>query len=550
MTDSSRPARTYCRSDVSDLLSRIEADATVVFEDASLTLLRTVRQNGPTEFERIRTIFKQAGGRVGALDKALNKLSESRERAASSQADALLKCASDADLFHAPNGVSYADIIENGRRQTHAVRSELLQQWLVRGYYKNTGRAPSSEAINSVLGILEARARFDGEERPVFIRVGRSDDCVYVDIGDPSWQAIEIDQCGWRIIEAPPVRFVRPRGFRSLPFPLKGKTIDCLRPHLNLAADDDFVLAVAWLLVCFRAEGPYPLLALNGEQGSGKSSLARRLIELVDPRKPALRSLPREERDLAIAAANSHVLAFDNISYLPASTSDALCRLATGAGFATRKLHRDSDEVLFDAARPVILNGIETFVTRPDLADRCLHLSLKPIEVRQTEAALSGRFEEGYPYILGALLDGVVAGLGHHPAVTLEGLPRMADFAQWAAACETAYWQEGTFLDAYRRNEDEMVRDLLDADVVGAAICGLMEAENSWTGTATELVQKLHSLQAERLGWAASLPSSPRALSASMTRIAPVLRKMGIVIQRSRVGRRRERRIEIRKLTF
>ena len=51
-----------------------------------------------------------------------------------------------------------------------------------------------------------------------------------------------------------------------------------------------------------------------------------------------------------------HVLAFDNLSGLPAWISDTLCRLATGGGFAVRQLYSDQDEVLFDAMRQVILN--------------------------------------------------------------------------------------------------------------------------------------------------------------------------------------------------
>ena len=53
--------------------------------------------------------------------------------------------------------------------------------------------------------------------------------------------------------------------------------------------------------------------------------------------------------------------------------------LATGGGFAVRQLYTDQDEVLFEAARPVILNGIEDIVERPDLADRAVFLTLEPI---------------------------------------------------------------------------------------------------------------------------------------------------------------------------
>jgi hypothetical protein len=91
---------------------------------------------------------------------------------------------------------------------------------------------------------------------------------------------------------------------------------------------------------------------------------------LVDPNSAPLRSEPRDARDLIIAANNSWVLAFDNLSHLPAWLSDALCRLATGGGFSTRELYTDSEEVLFDAVRTVILNGIEELAMRGDLLDR------------------------------------------------------------------------------------------------------------------------------------------------------------------------------------
>ena len=104
--------------------------------------------------------------------------------------------------------------------------------------------------------------------------------------------------------------------------------------------------------------------------------------------------------------------AFDNVSALQPWLSDALCRLATGGGFGTRRLRTDQDEVLFDGARPIILNGIEDVVTRPDLADRAMFLTLEPIpeERRRPEAEFWAAFEAERPDILGALLDAALRG--------------------------------------------------------------------------------------------------------------------------------------------
>jgi len=89
---------------------------------------------------------------------------------------------------------------------------------------------------------------------------------------------------------------------------------------------------------------------------------------LSDPNKADLRATPKDERDLAIAAEHGRVLAFDNLTFLGDSLSNALCRLATGGGFATRELFTDEGEVIFESQRPVTLNGIcELFAAR--LAD-------------------------------------------------------------------------------------------------------------------------------------------------------------------------------------
>src|SRR5438094_10209610 len=101
---------------------------------------------------------------------------------------------------------------------------------------------------------------------------------------------------------------------------------------------------------------------------------------------------------------------------MPVWLSDALCRLASGGSFADT----DDEEVLFEAARPVLLNGIEDVISRPDLGDRAMCLTLRPIadEQRRPEKDLWREFEIARPRILGALLDAAVQGLraGSPPA--------------------------------------------------------------------------------------------------------------------------------------
>jgi hypothetical protein len=455
----------------------------------------------------------------------------SKQKRAPTQAEILLRLAVGAELFRSADSTAYADVLVAGHRQTLAIRSKGFKQWLARAYHRETGGAVSSEARENVLGVLEAKAMFDGPEREVHVRVAGMSGNIYIDLGDPTWRAVEIDPNGWRLVDAPPVRFRRAKGIKPLPAPQDGGSIDHLRPFLNVKSDSDFVLVVCWLLSCLRPRGPYPLLVLSGEQGSAKSTLCTLLRALIDPNTAGLRTLPREDRDLFIAATNGRLLCFDNLSTLPAGVSDTFCRLATGGGFAVRSLYTDGDEALFNEARPVLLNGISDVATRPDLAERAIFLTLEPISEssRRPEEELLAEFETACPQIFGALLTGVARGLSRREHTKLEKLPRMADFALWSAACESAFWPKGTFTKAYDANRDDALSDTLDADPVALAVKGWVgKLEEPWSGTAKELLDILSAKVGDQTARTKTWPGNARALSSHLRRAAPILRRVGI----------------------
>src|SRR5262245_6994447 len=363
------------------------------------------------------------------------------------------------DLFHTPVGTAFADILIKGHRETWPIRSTRFRSWLRRCHYEGTGSAASALAIKLALDLLEARAQFDGPERSVHLRVAEQASRIYLDLADEHWRAVEIAPSGWRVIEAPPVRFRRPPGILPVPIPERGGSLEPLRLLLNLPNQNDFVLVVAWLLAALRATGPYPLFVVSGEQGSAKTVLCKMLKAIIDPNVAPVRALARDERELMIAANNSHVLGFDNVSGVPGWLSDALCRIASGGSLAVRQLYNDDEEVLFQAARPTVLNGIEDVIIRPDLADRAVFVSLPPIgeEQRRPEAALWREFERKRSLILGALLDVLAHGLKMRLRASRDALPRMADFALWASACETALWPAGTVARAYAANRQAAI---------------------------------------------------------------------------------------------
>jgi hypothetical protein len=250
-------------------------------------------------------------------------------------AQTLLRLAGPATLWHTSDQCAYASLPFDGHVEHHEVRSPGMRRWLTRAFYSERGTPPSSEAMQGALGVLEAQAICDGPEHPLFVRCAELDGALYLDLSDDSWQAVEVTPSGWRIVTNPPVRFRRPAGLLALPEPRRDGSLELLRKHVNVQ-NADFVLLVMWLVAALRSKRPYSILALTGEQGSAKSTLARLARNLLDPHVCPLRSEPRDSRDLMIAATNSWVVAFDNISAVHPWLSDGLCSLATRGGYATR----------------------------------------------------------------------------------------------------------------------------------------------------------------------------------------------------------------------
>jgi hypothetical protein len=444
------------------------------------------------------------------------------------------------ELFHA-EGEPYVRIPAEGHRETWSVRSTGMRLWLRRAYHQETGGTVHAQAVHDALATLEARAMFDGHEGSVFTRVAGADEKVYLDLADAGWRMVEIAPGSWRVREDTPVCFRRPRGMQPLPAPVSGGALDALRSFINVT-DDDWPLVAVWMLAALLPAGPYPVLVLHGEQGAAKSTLTRVLRRLVDPHQVPLRSEPREVLDLMIAAKQSWVLAFDNVSALTPWLSDALCRLATGGGFGTRTFYTNDEETLFEATRPVILNGIEEIVTRPDLLDRSLLLALPviPETQRRAECDFWPAFEAARPVIFGAVCDvlaGVLEGLPH---VRQTALPRMADFTRVGLAVETVLrWPPGTFETAAAGNRAGAYALTLEESPVAGALVALLDDAPHWTGTATTLLAVL----AQRLGgddgrrprgW----PANAQALSGQLRRLASTLRATGVAVTFAKSGQR------------
>jgi hypothetical protein len=476
------------------------------------------------------------------------------------QADRLvdLAHASKIELWHTPGGEeAYVTFEADGHKENWPLRSKVMRLWLRRLFFEAFHSAPAAQAVADALEQLRAEALFCGKEQEAYIRVGNVDADIYIDLANERWEQVVVRPTGtWEIIDASnsPIRFRRTKGMLKLPTPVAGGKLGELRNFINVERDEDWVLLVTFLLCCLRFGRAFWLLVLVGEQGTGKSICAELLRRLVDPNTVPLRSAPRDERDLSIAARNGWLVCLDNLSGLDGWASDALCRLLSGAGFSTRTLYENDEEELFAGGRPVIANGIADLLGRPDLADRAISILLGEIKQRKTEEELRSSFEAALPRILGALYSTMAAALSHLPAVrsTATALARMADVHLLGLAVEPAMkWPSGTFERAYRNNRREIIGQTLDADACALALRAWFEdrKRRKWKGTASELLKALENFAPDGTKRGSEWPRTGSSLSGRLRRAAPFLRTVGIEVVLPRKSTKGKRVMRIHRIT-
>jgi len=438
------------------------------------------------------------------------------------------------DLYSDSDGVAYMTLPSQAGgtacAEVHAIRSTVARSRLIAMYIDQYGCPVSSQGLKEAIDALEAQAR--RVVVPVGLRTMPFEKGFAFDLGDREWTRVVVAPGHWNISHDNRPRFRRGAGAQALPPPCPGGTLIRLRQLLNVPDDDCWLLVLGWLVYALQPNGPYPILVLQGEHGSAKSTFARIMTYLVDPNSAPLIGLPKSERDLMVIARSRHVLAFDNVSAISSDIKDAICRLATGAGHAARMLYSDSEAVAWNARRPIILNGIDCLVIADDLSDRAIVITLRfiPEARRLRESELLTELERIRFEVLGALLDAAASSMLTAQQPVGIQLPRMADFAHFAASAMSAFGSTyEKFLDIYKANRRDAVARGLDVDSLAGTIGSLLATNLRFQGTASELLGRLRS-HADSQEALDALPQNPRGLGSRLRRLSPALRSIGIEV--------------------
>jgi hypothetical protein len=482
-----------------------------------------VGRNGKRPVSRDDKARKKGGKQKGS-----KKRSEPATKPTKSVSTVLVEFARERyDLGVSNAGESYA-IPKEGPHVVLMLRGgrTSLRAQLAREYYQRTGKTARQQALADALLTIEGLAS-EADPMELHMRVADHDGALFLDLGDSTGRCVRITGDGWTVEDRPPVLFKRTPLTGSLPEPVRGGNLEELWAWLNVTEEDRPSVA-GWSVATLIPHIPHPVLNLDGEQGSGKTTAAKALVLVSDPSPVPTRKPPRDAESWVTAAAGSWVVGLDNLSAIPDWLSDSLCRAVTGEGDVRRKLYTDGDLTVFAYRRCVVLTGIDLGAVNGDLADRLLsiHLDVIADEERREEGELWPGWDDAHPRILGAILDLAARVASLAPSVVLPTKPRMADFARILACVDQVLGTNG--LERYRQQQGALATEALTADLFITAIGERLGTEE-FRGTSADLLTMLTPADEpwrRPAGW----PADPRRVTQLLRRQAPTMRKAGWMV--------------------
>lgn len=454
-------------------------------------------------------------------------------------------------LFHDDRDGAFAAIGPVEARRIVPIRSGVFSQFLSGLYYQSRGKAANGENLAAAKNVLGFKARFEGPRHVLHNRFAAHDGALWIDLADEGQRAVRVTPDGWTVT-TPPILFRRFGAQAPLPEPRTGGDLRKLLSFVNVRAEQDEVLLLAWLTTAVLGHVARPILDLYGPQGSAKTTAAKMLRALTDPSAAASNRLSHQDDELALTLETNAVPFFDNVTAIPARAAELLCQAVTGGGFSKRELYSDSDEIVYSFRRAILITGINVPTHAPDLLDRLLLVQLDRVarEDRRPDAGLWHAFDAAVPAIFGGLLDALAGAMRVHPETerTVSTLERLADFTLWGASvAEALGFGRAAFLDAYSENVARQTDEVLEADPVARAVRDLVARRGAWSGTPSDLLSVFRAdhgeeMKAKDSGW----PARAEGLGRRLRILHSTLADVGISVRWGRrAGRERVRTVTL-----
>ena len=196
----------------------------------------------------------------------------------------------------------------------------------MRTIYKEIIMVTDSQTIKDVIGVLSAKAEFEGEQKTLNLRVGSFDNKWYYDLTNQKWEFIENSLL---IVELTNNLIIF-RRFSQLAqvYPSSQYSPDIFDRFIdlfNIKGDENCLLLKCYIISMFIPGVPKVILMLHGEQGSAKTTLEELIKMLMDPSVVKTFAFPKDINEFIQQLAHNYVTFYDNISTIRDWVSDLRC---------------------------------------------------------------------------------------------------------------------------------------------------------------------------------------------------------------------------------
>lgn len=453
-------------------------------------------------------------------------------------------------LFKDQYNIAYAIVNIKDHFEILSIEGTRYKRYLSKLYYDICdGKIANAETINSVVQILQATAEFEGKTIPLHLRVAWSEnkDAIYYDLTDEKRRCIKITKGdGWIIVENQlTVLFTRHPHHLPQVEPTHfyhEKIFDEFINSINIKNEKYKLLIKVYIITLLIPDISHPILLPHGEKGSAKSTLQKKIKLIIDPSILNILTINNDKTEFIQQLSHNWLAFYDNVRYEPRWLSDESCKASTGIASSKRKLYTDDEDKIYNYKRCLSFSGIIVIFTEPDILDRSIKIELERIDdkVNIPEEKILANLKQQLPQLLGYIFDTLSKAIQVKDSLSLDRLPRMADFALWGEAIARVIgYKPLEFLDAYYQNIGESNIEVIESDGFADTLIKLFNSYNSeicWISSPKIFINKIKEYAEKNDIDTSKFPKSTNSLTRRLRKIKSNLRDgLGIEVTIERI---------------
>lgn len=224
------------------------------------------------------------------------------------------------ELIHDQDGNLFLVDLNDPRKRLYPMDSEDLIDFIIHAYYAEFKGTIWQDIVKNIAANLRAHAKHSGKKRTTYIRVGynKGENTLYYDLNNQAGEMVKITEDNMEIVPQGEILFRRFQNMDEQAKPRNSTTnAQAIFKYFNINSEEDKHLFLVYMIALFLPHIDMPILVLNGQAGTGKSSFFRFVKELIDPpkqKKLTGYSFPSKQKDLEIQLTRWYFHTYDNLS--------------------------------------------------------------------------------------------------------------------------------------------------------------------------------------------------------------------------------------------